>query len=659
MQYPLLPITPTRAIGWLDTGDRLRCVLPFPDYTPGRDYAVKVHVIAHCESGHRVGWPGPAEPARVITSETVVTVYDDLSRNHLYRSAPTPGDPLEHSFEDLVRHFDIPTVPSVTDIDPAGYADSLIRFDAIAPSLPFPPRAFQREDLARASLVDSLVLAWDPGLGKTIAAFVWPMLKRATRALIVVPPSLVGQYEAFARRCGLAIHPILTPEDFRARRLPAPPPPRRSPRYYVTTYTALKTRSMDALFETAMKNGAGVNCVVLDEGVRLQGAGSRIAASLRRLQARYRLILSATPIKNRMDSVAPLLSWISAARPRSPDAFPYPDNPKGRSLFALAHLCLQIPFNGTPRRVPVGCNLMPLWRHLDSLILRRRKRDVAGIPPCTLHHITLLPSRPEWTTYGATLARTGQNVTPALNRLRQICLHGHSIEPALPDASQKLLATLHLIAWCLRSGHQVLVGSPFLGFSAALVRWLGLAGISAARADGTVSPSRRAALALAFRSGNIPVMVAGLQAMGEGHNFPQCSCLILPSLSWARDENEQFLHRCWRIDSAGPVNAFSLSLAGTIDDYLAQHFCDKQGSSLSALDSLPMPNPAAGIPAQAVTASPARVAAATAALPAALRAAIAAYHQNRRAPIPIDTTAFPPAIMPLVGSVLAPMPLAA
>jgi len=38
-------------------------------------------------------------------------------------------------------------------------------------------KTFQRQDLARASLKDGLILGWDTGLGKTWAMFLWSLLK--------------------------------------------------------------------------------------------------------------------------------------------------------------------------------------------------------------------------------------------------------------------------------------------------------------------------------------------------------------------------------------------------------------------------------------------------------------------------------------------------
>src|ERR1039458_5205037 len=51
-------------------------------------------------------------------------------------------------------------------------------FISITPSLSFMKlKQFQREDLARAALHDGLILGLDTGLGKTICAYVCPLLK--------------------------------------------------------------------------------------------------------------------------------------------------------------------------------------------------------------------------------------------------------------------------------------------------------------------------------------------------------------------------------------------------------------------------------------------------------------------------------------------------
>ena len=42
---------------------------------------------------------------------------------------------------------------------------------------PFKFKKFQREDLSRAAIHDGLILAWDPGCGKSLAGIAWALIK--------------------------------------------------------------------------------------------------------------------------------------------------------------------------------------------------------------------------------------------------------------------------------------------------------------------------------------------------------------------------------------------------------------------------------------------------------------------------------------------------
>jgi hypothetical protein len=71
---------------------------------------------------------------------------------------------------------------------------------------------------------------------------------------------------------------------------------------------------------------------------------------------------------------------------------------------------------------------------------------------------------------------------------------------------------------------------------------------------------------------------------GEGHSFENCSHLILPALSYAYDENEQFIHRIWRLNSPGPVTIHPIVMRGSIDEKLHEIFMEKADASNLAID---------------------------------------------------------------------------
>ena len=73
--------------------------------------------------------------------------------------------------------------------------------------------------------------------------------------------------------------------------------------------------------------------------------------------------------------------------------------------------------------------------------------------------------------------------------------------------------------------------------------------------------------------------------MGEGYSLECCSHLILPSLSWAYDENDQFIDRIWRLNSKKPVTIYPIITECTIDELMSSTYEDKKDSAQLALDA--------------------------------------------------------------------------
>jgi hypothetical protein len=159
----------------------------------------------------------------------------------------------------------------------------------------------------------------------------------------------------------------------------------------------------------------------------------------------------------------------------------------------------------------------------------------------------------------------------------------------------KLFTTLQIIRECLASGKQVIVGSPFRDFSQTLQAKLLEAEVASVLLDGDTSPEQRGLLADEFKQGKHAVLIAGLKAMGEGHSFENCAHLVLPGLSYAYDENEQFIHRIWRLTSPGPVNIYPIVMEGSIDQNLHEIFTEKGDASNLAIDGRLFTEPTADI----------------------------------------------------------------
>lgn len=532
-------------------------------------------------------------------------------------------------------------------------------------------KPFQIEDLARAALQDGAIIAWEPGMGKSLAAIAWPLTKKARRTLIVAPGSLHHQLAISAAKFfNVFLRPIKDVQEFYERHLDIPPTGTGPPEFYMTSYQALGLNGGDEwhtqfghkgqprtnkLLEKRRKAwckkhriryesyGIGetrnditcvwtptmarlaaacesFDCVVVDEGTRLQGTESRIGASVRLLNPRYRLVLTGTPIKNRLESVFWLAAWAAGSYGR----WPYAATEKAREHFADTFLKKERfitrellarergeKIANTTKRSNRICSIHRLWKTLAPVIIRRRKADCGiDIAQKTVKPIIVKPGTSQLAVYkyhienpplrgkkkGSPLAhrrnQVGMQITnlrlaalcPSTAALSEAFTAGDGPRRSWTEWTPKLFACLEIIRERLSNGQQVIIGSPFREFSRILQDKLAEAEVHSVLLDGDTSPEERGLLANDFKKGKYPVLIAGLKAMGEGHSFENCAHLILPGLSYAYDENEQFIHRIWRLSSPGPVTIYPIVMRGSIDEKLQEIFMEKADASNLAID---------------------------------------------------------------------------
>lgn len=529
---------------------------------------------------------------------------------------------------------------------------------------------FQLDDLARGACRDSLILSWDKGGGKTYAAYAWPLIKGANRTLLVVLEDLHPQFKDTARAFGHSVIPLQNIDDLKAWGLDRPPA-NSKPQFFITTFQQLGYNGADEVAGRVKMNGevvypetvidrrrqelrqlgnrttfldasAGVgetrngitccwkpsmatmlncynsfDCVVVDEAVRLQSTESYVSLGIRRLNPRYRMALTGTPIKNRLESFFWLGWWVAQSPQSANEIWPYDPTSESRERFAHDHsqedrfLSREDEYyirnkkqRKISKRTPRICNIHRLWKLVSPLVLRRRKCDFGEDIISKTFHSVVVPfgyhqkhSYQKWVENPPMETKDGREIKNARTRcayqiqlLRQaaLCPHSTNIIPyrSAWSMTPKMAAVLSIVAERLALGEQIMIGSGFHDFSSALMGYLKQAGVQAVRLDGTVTPKKRGDLARQFKNREFSVMVAGQQAMSEGHSFECCNNLILPSIDWAFDVNDQIIDRVHRITSTKPVNIYLVQTETSIDQPIAQLFKDKSDSSSLAFDGM-------------------------------------------------------------------------
>ncbi|WP_165251705.1 SNF2-related protein [Paludisphaera soli] len=220
---------------------------------------------------------------------------------------------------------------------------------------------YQKEGVERFLRTTRMLLADDMGLGKTAQAIacctILKRLGRVRRGLIITPASLKPQWaREWAQFTDL---PIRVVEGSAAERQALYAP--RADGFLIINYEQL-LRDLD------LAKGWAPELVVLDEAQRIKNWQTKTALSVKGLDPKYRLVLTGTPMENRVEELASVVEWVDD------DAL----EPKWRlpSVHAI---------RAEGRKETTGVrNLETLRERLAPCMLRRIRKEVLGqLPPRT------------------------------------------------------------------------------------------------------------------------------------------------------------------------------------------------------------------------------------------------------------------------------------
>lgn len=229
---------------------------------------------------------------------------------------------------------------------------------------------YQKEGVLFAAQAGHAIIADEMGLGKTIQAIGTAELLRregfVENVIVICPTSLKYQWKREIER--FTGNEVLVVEGVHTKRceqyeMPYP--------YKIVSYNSI---SNDLKVLEQME----VDMVIMDEVQRLKNWDTQIARSARRIKASYSVLLSGTPLENKLEE---LYSIVELA-----DQFclgPY-------YLFRDKHIIVNE--NG---KVVGYKNLNEISEALRPVMIRRRKRDVALQLPGRIDQNLLVPMTPQ------------------------------------------------------------------------------------------------------------------------------------------------------------------------------------------------------------------------------------------------------------------------
>jgi hypothetical protein len=130
--------------------------------------------------------------------------------------------------------------------------------------------------------------------------------------------------------------------------------------------------------------------IAIDEGVKLKGADTYVGTGVRQMAPEYRLVLTATPIKNRVPDLFWLAHWATGGKDQAHARFPYKNQVGEQTKFAETFMVCEQNLTRQAADAAKGgrvssarykkvtaevCNIHRLWKLLGPVVLRRRKDD--------------------------------------------------------------------------------------------------------------------------------------------------------------------------------------------------------------------------------------------------------------------------------------------
>ncbi|TMW57704.1 hypothetical protein Poli38472_014307 [Pythium oligandrum] len=341
--------------------------------------------------------------------------------------------------------------------------------------------------------------------------------------------------------------------------------------------------------------------VVLDEGHRIRNPDAEITLVCKQLRTVHRIILTGTPIQNRLRELWSLFDFVYPGKlgtlPTFEDEFVLPIRTGGYS-------------NASKMQVVMAYKCaLALKDIINPFMLRRTKKEI--------QHVTKMPEKMEqiifcnltsrqYETYESFLsspevaAVLRQDIRPfrAISILRHICNHpdllstvgefgvsGFPMPKRSPDepygsveASGKMMVLQKILGLWKQQGHRVLLFTQTRKMLDILESFMASLGYIYCRLDGTTSVKERQTLLDAFNQDGSQIFIFLLttRAGGIGVNLTGADRVVIFDPDWNPSTDLQARERSWRLGQTKQVTIYRLITSGTIEEKIYHRQIFKQ-----------------------------------------------------------------------------------
>jgi len=434
---------------------------------------------------------------------------------------------------------------------------------------------YQLDGIAFAVGAGRCILADDMGLGKTIQGIgVAELLARMAdikRVLVITPASLKSQWKAeIGRFCGRSTQIVLGNGAERIEQY-------QSDTFFTICNYEQVLRDLSAIENVKW------DLIILDEGQRIKNWESKTSNLIRQLESPFRLVLSGTPLENRLGELFTVSRFVDD------------------ELLGPAHQFFHQHHVVDDRGKTLGYRQLDVLREkLSPILLRRTRSEVAKQLPERIDEIVRIePTAEQMEVHNSNMSTVASilrkkfmtqmdllRLQKCLLMARMSCDSTYLIDQEEPEYSSKLERLGEILTGLIDDPtRKIVLFSEWRRMLDRIELRLDDLGAEFVRLDGQVPQKKRAGIVNQFQTDPNCRVILMTNAGSTGLNLQAANTVINVDLPWNPAVLEQRIARAYRMGQKNPVHIYKLvTTGGSIEEGLLTTLASKQDLANASID---------------------------------------------------------------------------
>lgn len=418
---------------------------------------------------------------------------------------------------------------------------------------------YQKEGIRFAAKAGKAIIADEMGLGKTIQAIGTAELLRKEgligSVLILCPTSLKYQWRSEIKKFTDAEVYVIEGSHIKRKEAYARPEP-----YKIVSYNS-------AANDIKILGGLQTDMLIMDEVQRLKNWNTHISRSARKIESDYSVILSGTPLENKLDELYSIVEFVDNFR-----LSPY-------YLFKENHIVTD-----ETGKVLGYKNLNDIGKRLSDILIRRRKKDVKLQMPERMDKNLFVPMTKEqmamhqewsngvrmlvmkWRKMHFLSDKDRKRLLLFLSQMRMVCDSSYILDQKT-RYDTKVEECVNIINDIIsEEGEKVVVFSQWERMTRLIAKELESREIGFEYLHGGVPSEKRKNLVDDFMNGPTSRVFLSTDASSTGLNLQAAATIINIDLPWNPAVLEQRIGRIYRLGQQNNIQVINLVAPHSIEE---------------------------------------------------------------------------------------------